>query len=57
MKIKIVSNVEHDGKTLAVDSTVDLPDEAAEALLKAGAATLPDGKAKAKEAAAAPAQE
>lgn len=47
MKIVITQPVEHDGKALAVDETVDLAKDAALALIKAGAAVDPKAKAEA----------
>ena len=44
MKVVITSPVEHDGKTLPVDKPIDLADDVAEALVKAGAAEVPAGK-------------
>jgi hypothetical protein len=38
MKILITSPVEHDGKRLPLDKVVDLPDDAALALVAAGVA-------------------
>jgi hypothetical protein len=38
MKIVIVSPVSHDGKDLEIGKTVNLDDDAAKALIKAGAA-------------------
>lgn len=38
MKVEILSPVEHDGKHLAVGDSVDLPADAADALIQAGAA-------------------
>lgn len=46
MKIKIVSPVHHDGKTLEVGETVNIPDRAARDLVCAGAAEV-EGKQKA----------
>lgn len=46
MKIKIVSPVQHDGKTLEVGETVNIPDRAARDLVSAGAAEA-EGKQKA----------
>lgn len=43
-KVKITGPVEHDGKLLAIGKTVELPDDAVEALIHAGAAELPTGK-------------
>lgn len=54
MKIIIQSPVEHDGKALAAGDKVDLPKDAAEALVAAGIAeAMPDPKAAAKAAAEA----
>jgi len=50
MKVVITSPVEHDGKTLPVGKPIDLADDVAEALVKAGAAEAPAGKAKAQAA-------
>lgn len=50
MKVVISSPVEHDGKALKVGGEIDLPKEAAEALVALGAAEVPAGrKAKAEE--------
>lgn len=46
MKVKIVSPVHHDGKSLEVGETVSLPDRAARDLVSAGAAEV-EGKQKA----------
>lgn len=45
MKIVIESPVVHDGKALEVGAMADLPKEVAEALVAAGAASVPVAKA------------
>ena len=44
MKVVITSPVEHDGKTLPVGKPIELADDVAEALVKAGAAEAHAGK-------------
>lgn len=49
MKVVITSAVEHDGKTLDVGDTPDLPKEVAKALVEAGAALEAGKKAAAEQ--------
>ena len=51
MKVTIISPVDHDGKSLEVGDTPDLPRASAEALIGAGAA-LASGRARAEPAVA-----
>jgi hypothetical protein len=51
MKITITSPVDHDGKRLQVGKTIELADDVAEALVKAGAAEAVAGRKAKTEAA------